>query len=115
MPRWHPGNTVQPEVIAPILPNEGFSIPLFLTYTYSYPMLFNWGSGLVETVESILDKHPYFDEYWQSKIPDLAKIKVPAYIICSWGDQGIHTRGTLNAWKAISSAQKWLEIHQYQK
>lgn len=59
--------------------------------------------------------HKYFDEYWQSKTPALEKIQCPAYIICSWGDHGIHTRGTINGWYKIDSKDKYLEIHQYQK
>lgn len=78
-------------------------------------MFWNWGKNLVEDSLYGSREHPYFDQYWQSKIPALNKIQCPAYIICGWGDHGIHTRGTLNAWKEISSKEKYLEIHQYQK
>jgi predicted acyl esterase len=36
-----------------------------------------------------------FDAFWQSKAADLARITVPAYVVASWSDQGLHTRGTL--------------------
>lgn len=60
-------------------------------------------------------EHPYFDDYWKSKLPNLENIKCPTYIICGWGDHCIHTRGTLNAWKKIPAKEKFLELHQYQK
>lgn len=82
-----------------------------------YPTMYNWGYNEVEDPMDGSDNHPYFDEYWQSKIPRLERIRCPAYIVCSWGDNGIHTRGTLNAYKEISSRVNdvYLEIHQLQK
>jgi predicted acyl esterase len=82
---------------------------------FRYPGLFNWGRSFVEDSANAHFEHPFFDEYWQSKVPCLENITCPAYIVCSWGDNGIHTRGTLNGWKKISSKDKYLEIHPYQK
>jgi uncharacterized protein len=31
--------------------------------------------------------------------------------VASWSDHGLHTRGTLEAYKRISSNEKWLEVH----
>lgn len=59
--------------------------------------------------------HPLWDAYWQSKEPALEAIQVPAYIVASWSDQGLHTRGTLEAFKRIGSRQKWLEVHGQKK
>lgn len=84
-------------------------------YIFSYPHLYNWGRGMVEDSQGSVHEHEFFDEYWQSKIPRLQNVKCPAYVICSWGDHAIHTRGTLNGWKQISSPVKYLEIHCYQK
>lgn len=80
-----------------------------------YPYQFNWGRGLVEDASKAHYEHPYFDEYWESKIPRVEEIQCPAYIVCGWGDHAIHTRGTLNGWRRIGSANKYLEIHCYQK
>lgn len=55
--------------------------------------------------------HPLYDAYWESKEVDLPAIETPAYIVASWSDQGLHTRGTLEAWRRMSSPQKWLEVH----
>jgi predicted acyl esterase len=55
--------------------------------------------------------HPLYDAYWASKECDLDAIEVPAYVVASWSDHGLHTRGTLEAWKRMRSKQKWLEVH----
>jgi predicted acyl esterase len=55
--------------------------------------------------------HPLYDGYWASKAAELEQIDVPAFIVASWSDNGLHTRGTLEAFKRISSPQKWLLVH----
>ena len=55
--------------------------------------------------------HPLYDDYWASKECDLEAIDVPAYVVASWSDHGLHTRGTLEAYKRMRSKQKWLEVH----
>ena len=55
--------------------------------------------------------HPLYDAYWASKECDLDAIEVPAYVVASWSDHGLHTRGTLEAYKRLRSKQKWLEVH----
>jgi uncharacterized protein len=55
--------------------------------------------------------HPLYDEYWASKEIDLEAIEVPAYVVASWSDHGLHTRGTLEAYKRMRSQEKWLEVH----
>lgn len=59
--------------------------------------------------------HPLMDAFWHSKEIDLAAIRTPAWVVASWSDQGLHTRGTLEAFKAMSSPQKWLDVHGQKK
>jgi predicted acyl esterase len=59
-----------------------------------------------ETVE-----HPFCDEFWASKAADLESIRVPAWVVGSWSDHGLHTRGTLEGFRRIASTHKWLEVH----
>ena len=33
------------------------------------------------------------------------------YVVASWSDQGLHTRGTLEGFKRIASKHKWLRVH----
>jgi uncharacterized protein len=65
----------------------------------------------VEDTVALRDAHPLWDAYWETKRADWSKITVPAYVVASWSDHGLHTRGTLEAYKGLGSQQKWLEIH----
>ncbi len=67
--------------------------------------------GRTEDTDANVRAHPLYDAYWQSKEVDLSAIDIPAYVVASWSDHGLHTRGTLEAWRQMSSPQKWLEIH----
>lgn len=69
----------------------------------------------VEDTGANVRAHPLYDEYWASKEFDLEGIEVPAYVVASWSDQGLHTRGTLEAFERISSRHKWLEVHGQKK
>ena len=57
------------------------------------------------------DRHPFDDAYWASKRPELERIQLPALVCAGWGDQGLHTRGSLEGFKHIGSRQKWLFTH----
>jgi predicted acyl esterase len=72
-----------------------------------------WGHSTtrVEDLATETREHPFFDAFWASKAAELSTIKAPAYIVASWTDQGMHTRGTLEGFKKIASPQKWLEVH----
>lgn len=76
-------------------------------------MIARWGSSdqQIEDLETELKVHPFFDALWESKRANHEKVTVPAYVIASWQDQGLHTRGTLEGWKKIQSQEKWLVCH----
>jgi putative CocE/NonD family hydrolase len=59
--------------------------------------------------------HPLYDDYWRSKEIELEAIETPAFVVASWSDQGLHTRGTLEAYERMRSPQKWLEVHGQKK
>lgn len=69
----------------------------------------------VEDTDANVRAHPLHDAYWESKEVDLEAIDIPAYVVASWSDQGLHTRGTIEAWRRMSSPQKWLEVHGQKK
>lgn len=48
--------------------------------------------------------------YWQDKAAKLDKISIPAYVVASY-ENLLHTRGTLDAFRTISSENKWLRVH----
>ncbi|MCL2632690.1 MAG: CocE/NonD family hydrolase, partial [Coriobacteriia bacterium] len=72
-----------------------------------------WGAGLskLEDLAKENAEHPFYDAYWESKSAKLEEITTPAFVVSSWTDQGLHTRGTLKGFETIASEQKWLDIH----
>ena len=112
---------LRPPHLAAINPWEGWSDTFNeivrhggIPETYFWPHIqVRWGVSdrQVEDLWALTREHPFFDDYWRSKVADLAQIDVPAYVVASWSDHGVHTRGTLEGFKTISSGQKWLEVH----
>jgi predicted acyl esterase len=72
-----------------------------------------WGHSTTEIEDMAREtaEHPLFDTLWESKAARLEDIEVPAFVVASWSDQGLHTRGTLEGFRRMSSQQKWLEVH----
>lgn len=112
---------LRPPHLAAINPWEGWSdtyrevvrhggIPETSFWPYIWE---RWGAstGEIEDLELETAEHPFFDEFWASKASDLEKITVPAFVVASWTDHGLHTRGTLEGFRRMSSSQKWLYVH----
>ena len=74
-----------------------------------------WSTVPAEDIVEMCRRHPLLDEYWMSKEMKLEQVVVPALVVASWGDQGMHTRGTLEGFSRISSKQKWLMVHGQKK
>lgn len=72
-----------------------------------------WGAsqGQIEDLETESAQHPFYDEFWESKSADLERVTVPAFVVASWADHGLHSRGTLEGFRRISSEKKWLYVH----
>ncbi|MCW2351329.1 CocE/NonD family hydrolase [Sphingobium sp. B12D2B] len=112
---------LNPPHLAAINPWEGWSDTFNeivrhggIPETHFWPHIqVRWGASdtMVEDLWAFTAEHPFFDEYWQSKVPDFGRIDVPAYVVASWSDHGVHTRGTLEGFKKIASSRKWLEVH----
>jgi len=68
------------------------------------------GTFLVEDHMEMLKEHPLMDAYWEDKIADLSKIRIPCYITGSWSHQ-LHLTGAINAFRSIRSPKKWLRVH----
>lgn len=54
---------------------------------------------------------PLWDDWWQARTAELERITVPALICGSFSDHSVHTRGSFEAFRRISSPHKWLYTH----
>ncbi len=73
-----------------------------------------WGHQRKEDILTEAEQHPLVDELWADKIPDFARITVPAYVVASYSNT-LHTAGTFRAWRRIASREKWLRVHNTQE
>ena len=116
---------LRPEPLAALNPWEGFS-DWYREFAYHGGILetsflpracdnIQWSLNRTEDSWANIVAHPLIDEYWHSKELDLEAIGQPAYVVASWSDQGLHLRGTIEAWRRMGSAEKWLEIHGQKK
>ena len=83
----------------------------------------DWVSGPLELTEEELgaNRRDFYedclahkldtDEFWQSRMPDWSKVKVPLFSAANWGGQGLHPRGNFEGFVRAASKQKWLECH----
>jgi len=61
--------------------------------------------------EDCLSRKLDTDEFWQSRMPDWTKVKVPLLSTANWGGQGLHPRGNFEGFVRSASEHKWLEVH----
>lgn len=59
-----------------------------------------------EDVAAMIQKYPLMNAYWEDKRPRLHDINIPMYILASYST-GLHTEGSIRAWKYADSDQKW--------
>ncbi len=50
-------------------------------------------------------------DYWQKKVADPSKIKIPMLSGANWSGAGVHPRGNYVGFDQGGSEKKWLEIH----
>jgi predicted acyl esterase len=116
---------LKPGPLAALNPWEGFS-DWYREFAYHGGILetgflprasdnIQWSLGQTENTWENVRAHPLIDEFWHSKALDREAIDLPAYVVASWSDQGLHLRGTIEAWRRMSSEQKWLEVHGQKK
>lgn len=72
------------------------------------------GRNETENIERAVELHPFLDEYWADKRAAFEEVTIPAYVLASWTSP-LHTRGTLQAFRELGSANKWLRVHDNQE
>ena len=116
---------LKPGPLAALNPWEGFS-DWYREFAYHGGILetgflprasdnIQWSLGQTENTWENVKAHPLVDAFWESKALDLEAIDQPAYVVASWSDQGLHLRGTIEAWRRMGSTEKWLEVHGQKK
>jgi uncharacterized protein len=83
------------------IPNPGFNDSIISGLS---------GQGYVEDTSAMAKAYPLMNSYWEDKAAPLEKIDVPAYVVASWTNH-LHSRGTLEAFRRLASADKWLRVH----
>lgn len=56
-------------------------------------------------------KNPLYNDFYKKRTPDLSRINIPAFVVASWSNQGLHSRGAIEGFKGIASKDKWIYIH----
>ena len=110
----------KPEHLAAIAPWEGFSdhfreagtrggIP-----TPEFPEMiaetFASAGGMLEDQPRMIVEETKLTPYWEDKAAKLENITIPAYVVASYTNP-VHTHGTFAGFRRISSAEKWLRVH----
>ena len=112
---------INPPHLSCIMPWEGYR-DVYKDYTHKggipethFVKFTDWSCqyslNQVEDWSGAQHEHHLYDDYQQSKCAKLSQINVPAFVVADWGDQGLHTRGALDAFQEISSTEKWLYVH----
>ena len=112
---------LSPPHLAAICPWEGFS-DLYRDFARPGGVLENGFSVIWSTLTARaaridgdlrreLRSRPIRDAWYESLTPRLEDITVPALVCGSFSDHNLHTRGSFEAFRRISSPNKWLYTH----
>ncbi|CAK7216890.1 hypothetical protein SEUCBS140593_003017 [Sporothrix eucalyptigena] len=64
----------------------------------------------IESFRAMFDNHPFANEWWNDKRPDLKRIRIPTYITGTWTNT-MHGMGAIRGWLEIDTPHKWLRWH----
>ncbi len=67
------------------------------------------GPGYLEDYLTTLHKYPLMNGYWEDKIPRFENIEIPVYVTVGWSH--FHLRGSIEAFRRVTSPQVWLRAH----
>jgi predicted acyl esterase len=117
--QWR-GAAERPPSLRAIVPWEGFTDPYrALLRPGGFPevgFLRIWARGMRRTRQSYdlfqeCLRRPLLDDFWRSLAPELERIDVPALICGSFSDNNLHSRGSIDGFEHISSAERHLVTH----
>lgn len=67
------------------------------------------GPNGVDDQVAMARKYPLMNGYWEDKIPDFSKVRIPVYQTA--GFSHFHLTGSVNAFRRCRSRRKWLRMH----
>ncbi len=67
------------------------------------------GLGGVDDQVAMARKYPLMNGYWEDKIPDFSKVRLPIYATA--GFSHFHLRGSVQAFRKAKSRKKWIRMH----
>ncbi len=71
------------------------------------------GPNLIDDQVANATKYPLMNAYWEDKIPDFKKIKIPVYACASYSH--FHLHGSFDFFRKIKSKKKWMRAHREQE
>ncbi len=74
----------------------------------------SYGMNKMEDLGANMRKFPLMNEYWEDKYAKFEQITCPAYVVASY-TSNLHTHGTFEGFRKISSKEKWLRVHNTQE
>jgi len=69
------------------------------------------GSRLAYDLRREIVEHPDRDEFWESLVPAVERIEVPALVCGSFSDNNLHSRGSIRGFQGLGSTEKHLWTH----
>lgn len=63
----------------------------------------------VDDMVNMARKSPLMNAYWEDKIPDFSKIRIPVYCTACWNH--FHLRRAFQGFRKIKSKKKWMRAH----
>lgn len=67
------------------------------------------GPGYIEDPLAMAEVYPLWNAYWEDKLPQFRKIRIPAYFTSNWNH--FHNNGSFEGFMNIRSRQKWMRAH----
>ncbi len=67
------------------------------------------GNGGVDDQVAMAREYPLMNGYWEDKIPDFSKVRIPVYQTA--GFSHFHLMGSVKAFRKCKSRRKWMRMH----
>ena len=80
-------------------------------FTIMWSALTDRQSRMREKVRPEFVARPQRDAWYEAHTPELADIRAPMLVCGSFSDHSLHTRGSFEAFRRVSSPQRWLYTH----